>query len=544
MKRAGWAETAVVACVLTALVLAIQWGLGSFSAEIADDDTSHYISGLFIHDYFRAGLPNPLNYLKLYHSHYPLLGFGGWGPAYYVVEAAWMFVFSPGRISVVVLAGLVTAAIALALYLFCRRGMGRILSGCTALAFIIAPTIQNFAGKLMLDIPIALLCFGAMASFVRYLDTGRTVYSLTFALIASFAMLVKGTGAALALLPPLAIVIGHRYDFLRKPSFWLPLPIVAVLTGPWYWVSFGRAALGFRFHWGIDYFQTAIRENSLILWYNFGPLILIAAAIGFVAVLRGHKGPSNGLVGAAALAAAVWLFQSIVPAAIQDRYLAPLLAPLLVLAAWGIQVSVTRLGAMLRFTGVRAAVAIDAAAVVLLGSILPSALTVRTRVTPPPYAVMARQVWANRNPINPAVLIATNNQDEGSAIVELAMIDPRRPSLFAVRGSRLLGGGGYNRQDYLPLFQTPQQVMQQIDKYSIPLVILRRDPARDAWAHIGQLEQARQLYPDRWELIYRNDRVSPEIDLYRIRGNVDKRGDQAKLIALSMPNALRDQDRP
>ena len=245
-------------------------------------------------------------------------------------------------------------------------------------------------------------------------------------------------------------------------------------------------------------------------------------------------------MGAAALAAAVWLFQSIVPAAIQDRYLAPLLAPLLVLAAWGVQVSVTRLGAMLRFTGVRAAVAIDAAAVVLLGSILPSALTVRTRVTPPPYAVMARQVWANRNPINPAVLIATNNQDEGSAIVELAMIDPRRPSLFAVRGSRLLGGGGYNRQDYLPLFQTPQQVMQQIDKYSIPLVILRRDPARDAWAHIGQLEQARQLYPDRWELIYRNDSVSPEIDLYRIRGNVDKRGDQAKLIALSMPNALRD----
>ena len=95
MKRAGWAETAVVACILAALVLAIQSGLGSFSAEIADDDTSHYISGLFIHDYFRAGLPNPLNYLKLYHSHYPLLGFGGWGPAYYFVEAAWMFLFSP-----------------------------------------------------------------------------------------------------------------------------------------------------------------------------------------------------------------------------------------------------------------------------------------------------------------------------------------------------------------------------------------------------------------------------------------------------------------
>ena len=95
---------------------------------------------------------------------------------------------------------------ALALYLFCRREMGRILSVC---GFGVDhhsdhPELCRRGDARHSNRPAMFL---AMASFVRYLDTGRTFYSLGFALIASFAMLVKGTGAALALLPPLAMLI-------------------------------------------------------------------------------------------------------------------------------------------------------------------------------------------------------------------------------------------------------------------------------------------------------------------------------------------------
>lgn len=45
--------------------------------------------------------------------------------------------------------------------------------------------------------------------------------------------------------------------------------------------------------------------------------------------------------------------------------------------------------------------------------------------------------------------------------------DRSGPSLFAVRGSRLLGGGGYNNRDYLPRFATPAEVALEIDRYAI-----------------------------------------------------------------------------
>ena len=80
--------------------------------------------------------------------------------------------------------------------------------------------------------------------------------------------------------------------------------------------------------------------------------------------------------------------------------------------------------------------------------------------------------------------------------------------------------------------------MQQIDDYDIPLVVFRSDPTVSAWAHIGQVQEAQGLYPDRWELIYRNREASPEISLYRIRGNARKIADLKKLLALSAPQSL------
>jgi hypothetical protein len=120
-------------------------------------------------------------------------------------------------------------------------------------------------------------------------------------------------------------------------------------------------------------------------------------------------------------------------------------------------------------------------------------------------------------------------------VAELAMVDPHRPSLFAIRGSRLLGRGGYNQQDYLPRFSTAAEVMAAIDAYAIPLVLLRNGQGAHEWQHLRQLDEARMLFPDRWELLARDTDVS----LFRIRDNEARRADQAKILELSAPAALR-----
>jgi hypothetical protein len=154
------------------------------------------------------------------------------------------------------------------------------------------------------------------------------------------------------------------------------------------------------------------------------------------------------------------------------------------------------------------------------------------------FAAAAEEVWAQYNARNPVVLVVANGAGEGAAITELAMLDPHPPSLFAVRGSRIFGGGGYNSRDYLPRFEHPSQLMQEIDEYAIPLMILRRDPTGKEWAHIRQIEEAMTLYPERWRVISRNTAVTPEVLLVEIRGNGDKESPTAKLKALTGPKAL------
>jgi hypothetical protein len=297
---------------------------------------------------------------------------------------------------------------------------------------------------------------------------------------------------------------------------------------------------GFRFSWGTHYIMTASLANFQILLATIGPVALIFAAIGFLAVVAAgdHKSKDSWLVCTAALLAAVWLFQVLVPAAIQDRYLAPALPPLLILAVWGWRVASIWVMEKIPAWRTQFYPSVGLAGILLLAiSLLPFVLQVEKRPRRG-FIEAASTVWANRLPENPSVLLATDPKGEGASIVELAMADPNRPSLFAIRGSRLLGGGGYNDEDYLPKFETPAEVMAAIDDYAIPLVLVSARNDDKQWAHLRQVAQAQQLYPDRWELIYRDAHASPEVLLFRIRGNDNRNADFAKLTALSGPRAL------
>jgi hypothetical protein len=531
--RLGWPTTIAVVVLLLAVSFATQWHMGAYAAELGYDEGSHYASGLMIHDYLLGMLlhgpgTSPMRFLIGWHSHYPLVGIGHWGPLYYAVEAVWMLLAGTSRAAALVLSAVVAAATGALVCVVAARQGGRVLGVLAGLAFVISPIVQQGSAAVMLDLPIALLCLSAALTYAAWLREGWWGWALGFALLAGAALLVKGNGACLALLPPFVVLIGWRWDLLRRWSFWLPVPVVGVLAGPWYAITYGQVEAGFRYGWGWAYTSDALRENALILLGGAGPALLAAGVVGFVAACTRQPRANATVICMAALLAAVCVFQTVVPAAIQDRYLAPTLPPLLILAAW----AVTRL---LRWSVWR-----DVAMAVLVLALLPGAADMAPKQR---FGMLqaAAQVWANRLPANPAVLVVSDGAAEGAAVAALAERDPARPSLFAVRGSRLLGGGGYNRADYLPRYTTPQEVMAAIDAYAIPLVILRTSDGGDEWAHVGQVAEAARLFPDQWELIWHDDGPGFQVRLFRIKDNARRIAEFARLLELNAPQHLVGQ---
>jgi hypothetical protein len=526
----GRAPGLLAAVLLAVLTLALQIASGAYHCETIVDESSHYVSGLMLHDYVLSGFArSPLDYVRIYHAHYPLVAIGHWPPLFYLVEAAWMLAFSPTRTAMLLLSAGVTLATALLLYAGLARRLGPLVAAVAAGIFVAAPMVQAGTQMLMLDVPTALACLLAMLAYVRYLDRGRARDAVLFAVLAVAAMMVKGNGACLALLPPCALLIGRRFELLRRVSFWLPLPIVGVLAGPWYLLTYDRAAAGFRFAWGLDFVAIASTSNLGYLRDSLGLPIVLLAGLGLLDVVARPHRAGTIAVGAAALFASVWIFQTVVPASLQDRYLAPALPPLLILAAHALATILERL-APLRL---RAPLA---AGILGLAFLLTSAELVRKQHSGVLEAV--EQIFAHLVPGNPAVLISADLLEEGQAIMEIALRDTDRPNLFAVRGSRLLGGGGYNARDYQPRFKTAAEVMAAIDAQAIPLVLARGDGSCD-WEHVCQVQAAAAAYPERWQLLGRVDTadMSPVL-LYRIAGNDTKPADIASLLALSAPHGL------
>lgn len=517
--------TALAALLLLALTLAIQWHDGAYAHDLHFDSASHALSGLMIHDWI-AGFSwgAPVAYVRAYHSHYPLIGIGHWPPVWYAVEAVWMLVSDTGRAQLLVLSALVTAAVATITATLTARRYGWWPGTVAGVAFVAVPLVREITGDVLLDAAVGLVCLLAMLAYARFMRTERAGDAVLFGLLAVAAILIKGNGALLALLPPLAVVIGRRWDLLRRWTFWLPMPIVGVLAGPWVVATSPQVAAGFRFGWGLDYTLGANVANFQFLYASIGLFAIVAGVIGTASVaIRPALRQDPVLVGAAAMLVATWLFQAIVPAAFQDRYLVPLLPPLLLLALATLQTRWPERRPRLVLPGVLL--------VTMLGQ-----FGAFSGFGDHGFRGAAREVWARRADANPVVLIAA--EDEGAAIIELALLDPHRPGLFAVRGSRLLGGGGYNQADYQPRFGTAAEAMAALDKHAIPLVLLRRSGDPSEWAHLGQLAQARAEAPDRWQLVWEDTKVTPPIQLFEIVGNGARTADTARLLALSAPRGL------
>src|SRR5262245_42475830 len=208
------------------VAVALQAFGGAFRSEFggADDEAAHYVTGLMVRDYIGAlRLASPMRFAEDYYIHYPQVALGHWPPFFYVVQAAWTLPFSPSRLSMFLMMSLLTTLLAGTVYHVIRSEFCSKAGIATALLLIALPLIQAYNGMVMAEILMTLLSFWAVLHFGRFLTTEKWQYAAGFGICAMLAILTKGNGLSLALVPPLAVVFSRRFHLLTRPSFWCPV---------------------------------------------------------------------------------------------------------------------------------------------------------------------------------------------------------------------------------------------------------------------------------------------------------------------------------
>lgn len=524
--------------ILVALVLVLvalqQRALGGYGAEMSADnadEASHFISGLMIADYLRSGLSqHPLAFATDYYLHLPKVAIGHWPPLYYLAEAGLFLALPPTTPVALLLPALLAALLVVTTGWVAARALGPLQGVAVGVVLLAAPLLRQAMLVIQLDLPVAFLALLATLAYARFLRTQRVGPAALFGLIASIAILTKGTAAALALLPPLVVLLGGRFRLMLRWGFWVPLPIVLVLAGPWTVMTAKMAANGFQYEAGVDFIDLAIATYADGLSAALGGLLLLLAGVGMLlAVVRSWRGRAQAdlWVALVALAVAFFVFHCLMPSGLDPRYMLPVVAPLILLAAYG----ATGLLGMLT-TGWPTLKGLVAALVLLIGA-LPALMT-PVEKRPIGMGAAAEAFLAGR-PDNPLVLVGSDAMGEGAFISTIGQQDRAR-RIIVLRGTKMLARTDWNATSYRPLAKDAADLLRQLDAVGVGHVVVDTSAAAQALPHDRQLEEAIAAFPERFRLIASYPRADArgEVRLYELTGNGDRTPDMKDLAARIM----------
>jgi 4-amino-4-deoxy-L-arabinose transferase-like glycosyltransferase len=469
--------TSAIVFGLTALILA--WITGGLSPSlIGPDEGGHYVNALFLGDWIRAGFPAPMAFAQDYYAHFPRLTIGHWPPGWYMLEAPLFALFRPDPLGALVLAAFVAGLPAGAVvWAFERVGQRRLGLGL-GLGYVLLPLVVDGARYLLLDQPVALVVACGAIAWAKASDDPRWWRFLLFAAFAAAAPLVKGNGALIALVPAIDIALTGRWRLLRLPSLWLAALATMAVVAPWYLLSFGISAGGFNYAPGPTYAGLAISANGLAILANAGIGGVALALIGGAAAF-GALRPEEARVARLAIAVVVatLLFQSIVPAALEPRYITPLLPWLVVLAGFGL-LTLGRAGKVPRYAGFAMAALALAPALLALHALPP-----KPDIGAPALArQMAREggLW----------LVDGRAGGEGALIAAAAHADGEAKRIWVSRASQWLSTSDFMGNGYRLTAADPAAAGAVLDRIGAGGAVSVFEQNQYAYPHSRVLDRA------------------------------------------------------
>ena len=467
----------LVALLAGLTACALSWATGGLSPSLLNpDEGGHYVNALFLGDWLRAGLPSPLAFAKEYYAHFPRLTIGHWPPGWYMLEAPVFAALRPSPAAAVslsaVVAGLPAVVPAWGFAQLDRPRLGLAL----AAAYLLLPTVVDAGRFILLDQPVALVVGLAGIAWRRASQEPSWPRLLLFGALAAFAPLVKGNGALVALIPAIDIALTGRWDLLRRPALWMAGLLALLVVAPWYWLSFAIAADGFNYAPGPAYAALALRFNAAALWTEIGPGGLALVLTGAIAALRAPPLEQRLARLALAVMLATLLFQSLVPVALEPRYLSPLLPWAVMLAG---------LGLLLLARHARARVA----ALLLSAAALAWPAAALARLQPKPD-LGAPTLVADLTRTGGIWLVDARAGGEGAIIAQAAWADGERHRIWIARASQWLSTSDFMGRGYRLIAPTPAAARAVLDHLGVAGAVSIAERNRLAYPHSRVLRDA------------------------------------------------------
>jgi hypothetical protein len=483
-----------VFCTLLALTIVLQVRSGTYESDFGghSDEAAHVVTGLMVRDYLAGPIwqgTHPMRYAEDYYGRFPKVAIGHYPPGFYVVEGLWLLP-SRSKTAVLLLPAFLTALSAWIIFMAGRRRMGFPASFVAAILFPLMHLVQTYTAIVMSDMLLVIFCLLATLSFSRFLATGGARWSLAFGVLAAAAILTKGSGLLLALVPPLAIVLSARWRVLLAPKLWLaPLPVL-LLAVPWLVMTAHITAEGMS---AVPVGEYLLKAVPYYAANGFGVLGMVLVAITGVSVMQAVKSLKRGKALPTtesvlwALIIAVFIFYCVVPSGLDERYLLPVIPPVLILAFAGLD----RIALILRErypclpTG--SLVVMVALAVVWEMS------SPAVKIFHGPTQAISAVLGTSDQPLS--LLVCSDAKGEGAMVAAAALLAPDR--IVVQRGTKLLSTSDWLGRGYVATYTTEEEMLGLLSSAGITRVIVDEGvPESSIWAHQLAISKAIQNQRD------------------------------------------------
>lgn len=487
-------KTLSIFLVILAEVCFLQWQGGAYSSGFGGhpDEAAHFVSSIMVFDFLgNIGVVQPVDFAQSFYLHYPKVAIGNWPPMLYATLGTWFLMFGVSRVSALTFIAVVAAATATAIYSIGRKLISPYAGLFAASLYVALPLVQESSARIMTEHLVTLLILLSALQFARFANTRKTFDSLIFGTAATAAILTRGSAWSLLLVPPVVIAFTGDWRLLLNWRLWIGgLPVI-LLCVPWYVLTRGMskgAMVGIDPNAPMSFFMAAIVAFPVFIVQAVGLVLSSLAVIGFWVTLIVHGGKHTTYWAALfAIIIGIMFIQTVVPAAIESRYMVQLLPSFLLFSAVGCQGLIEKLPPNNIAGSMCSTVVWFATAVVITFTMFDIPINIRNsgydRVS---SALMA----STQNLTNPAVLLASDSIGEGSVIAAVAAAD-RRPRMVVLRGSKILVSEDWLGRDSHNRFGTIEELRKLLDSIPVDAVVV--DEAINPQWHRPYHEMAAQL---------------------------------------------------
>ena len=514
--------------VFIAVAVLVQLQVGAYATDrgLTNDEAAHVVNSLLVLDYLRqAAFGNPLAFARDYYAHFPRVSIGHWPPMFYLLQAA-VFALA-GRSSAAALAfqAVIAGTAAGTAAILVNGRLGPLAALASGLMVLASPVLLFLLNAVMLDTVVALrVCWAALCWAALARQPGL-VPAAGFAACSVAAILTKGDGFGLALLPLMHAAFTRSLRPLLSWQACGAAAVVAVLVLPWHLATFHMQASGFNYAFGWGYTGRALPAYASALVANLGVIGVAGLLVGLRQAARtgGGSSPDHTLAALASAVVAMGCFTLIAPADISPRYLVALMPCAVVVSVAGL----TRIFASLTIRraglAVVAALALNAAVVLHWPHVAPFGMR-----------GIAERILDDRSG-NPLVLASGSTRAEGALIAAFDELDPRRTH-YVLRGTQQLAGGNLMGSRYQTRFTTSAAASAWLADSGIGWLVVDVSPASEAMEHDRQLAAAVSAAGAGWTLCDSHRSADGEVRLYHRPGVMPTPDELRSLLRRSVPN--------